>query len=268
VRDALAIGTPTLPQSLAFYALWAGDRAIVQRVSGLAAAGRYQAAYPIGGLGILLVSALNNAWGPMIYGARDEERWPLLADTAHAVYRFAALLAGALALGAPLALLAVVPASYGRHELSQVSALVALAAVPYVGAVANLHVLYWRRRTRPLAWTAVIAAASNLALTAAFLPPFGLRGAALATIVSYSLHALLLRDRARRLARVPFRRWSAAQSLLLAAALVGLALVLPEGGAWLAVRGLAAIALLGACAAIALHTKTQQRVSLWRKPSA
>ena len=72
------------------FALSAGDRVVIERFEGIEQVGRYQVAYLIGSLGILLLNALNSAWSPIIYGAGDD-RWSILRRTSGIVHEMAAL---------------------------------------------------------------------------------------------------------------------------------------------------------------------------------
>jgi O-antigen/teichoic acid export membrane protein len=249
LRESFAVGLPTIPHSLGIYVLAAGDRVIVERLEGLAAVARFHVAYIAGSLGIFLLSALNNAWSPVVFGARDEDRWQVLADTSAAVWRVGALAAGALALGAPAGLLVLAPASYDRAALAEVTAIVAASAIPMVLYLSNVHIVFWLARTGVLAWVTPLSAAANIGLNLLLIPALGLTGAAIATLITYVLQAVVIRWRASRLADVPWRVRPAVQAALIGAALVGLALLLPATGVWVALRAVAAVAVGGALVA-------------------
>ena len=240
---SLALGLPTIPHGLALYLLSAGDRVVIERLEGLPAAGAYYVAYAIGGLGVFLVAGLKGAWQPAVFGAGEERRWPLLATTGAEVTRVIALTVAGLAIGAPCALAVFAPSDYEVAGLGSVSALVAAATFPYLWVSLDSTVVVWSRRTLIFAIATPISVAANLALCALLVPPMGLEGAALATLFGYALLALLTRARARRLAAVPWDMEAMLVPALAAAAAVGLALVLPDDGVWLAVRGVAAAAL-------------------------
>ena len=256
VRNALRVGLPTIPHGLALYLLSAGDRVVVERLEGLAAAGAYYIAYAVGSLAIFLVAALNGAWGPILYGSERERRWRLLADSAVAVTRVVALAAGALALGAPIALKLFAPADYDLDGLGAVSALVAASALFYLWYITSYNVIIWRGVTGILALSTPVAAVANLALCAVLIPPLGVEGAALATLISYALLALLTWTRARSLAAIPWDPAALALAALPAPVAVAAALLLPEDGAWFEIRALLAAAL--ALAALAALTASRR----------
>ena len=186
------------------------------------------------------MAALNGAWGPILFGSQEEGRWSLLAESAVGVTRVVALAGASLALGAPIALKIFAPADYDLSGLGSVSALVAASALPYLWYITSFNVIIWRGRTGILAWATPISAVVNIALCVVLIPPLGLEGAALATLLSYVLLGLLVWLRARRLAAIPWDLRALAFSAAPAVIGVGVALLLPHGGAWLEIRGLLA----------------------------
>ena len=65
LRRGLAVGLPIVPHSLAVAMLAAADRVLIVALLGLRAAGRYQVAYAIGGVGVAVITAINQAWLPL-----------------------------------------------------------------------------------------------------------------------------------------------------------------------------------------------------------
>ena len=251
VKDAvsilatLRISAPIVVHGLALYLIWAGDRAVVSRLEGPAAAGRYQVAYLVGGLTVLFISAIYGAWAPIVFGAADERRWQTLAETSAAVYRIAAIATATAAIGAPAVLVVIAPAAYDPLALATVSAIIALSVIPFATTAANVHVVLWHGRTVALAAVTALVAAVNIALNFALIPAFGLVGAAAASVIAYAIQALLMYGLARRLAPVarPGRTFAAAAVLAGGAFLFAVAA--PPGGAWLMLRIVIALVLLG-----------------------
>lgn len=240
VRGALALGLPTIPHGLALYLLSAGDRVVVERLEGLAAAGAYYVAYAIGGLGIFLVAALNGAWQPIVFGVADGERWQLLARTAVETLRVVSIAIAAIAIGAPCALAVLAPSDYDVSGLGSVSALVALSTLPYFWVSLNSTVLIWSGRTSVFALATPVSVGFNLLLCALLIPPLGLEGAALATLAGYLLLAALTWFGSRSLASVPWDLRVLAIAALPALVAVAFALVIPDHDLWLLLRGLVA----------------------------
>lgn len=254
---AFAIGLPTIPHGLALYMLSAADRVVVERLDSLADAGAYYVAYAVGSLAIFLVAALNGAWGPILFGSEKGHRWSFLAESTIDVTRVVAPAAAALALGAPIALRLFAPSDYALSGLGSVSALVAASALPYLWYITSYNVIVWQARTSILAWATPLIAVVNVVLCVLLVPPMGLEGAALATLLAYILLGLLTWLRTHRLVEIPWDHRAIAFAALPAIVGVGAALILPDHGIWLEARGLAA-AGFGAVAIAALtsHRRT------------
>jgi O-antigen/teichoic acid export membrane protein len=244
-----------------------GDRILIENIEGIAAAGRYQVGYVVGGLGISLVVAYNSAWAPIIYAARDPGRWRLLADTAAAVMRLAPLVVGMLAIGGPIALVVLAPPAYDPRELTAVNAIVSLSILPYVIYTANVLILFARERTGALLWAAPVAALLNFVLNLLLIPSFGLAGAAAATLLGYTGLATIVKVVGRRMAAVSWESRAAVKACLLGGALCGAAILAPTSTGWLAVRGLVTGLLLVAVVHEARRLIAKERLAA-RSPVA
>jgi O-antigen/teichoic acid export membrane protein len=254
LKAGLRLGLPTVPHDLSMYLIIAGDRVILERAKGTATVGRYQVAYVIGTLGLSLISALSAAWQPLIFGAQDEVRWPLLAETTAVLYWVAALVSGFLALAAPLLLVVIASSAFAPSHLTGITVTVALSALPYTVLLSNVLAILFLRRASYLAWASPIAAVFNLALNVALVPRYGMTAAAIVTVATYGVHALLLKAKRRSLVILPRRGPSVVGSWSTGAALVALGMFLPSQGPWLAIRACAALLSLAALAALLMRT--------------
>jgi O-antigen/teichoic acid export membrane protein len=246
--SALRYSIPTIPNTISVSVLAVGDRIVIQAISGSSAVGKYQIANAFGTLVVGLLVALQNAWLPITFGASEERRWDTLAEIAALVTRLAALGAGVLALVALPILQIVVPRGYDPEHLADVASVAVLTSLPEVAFLAQGQVLLWMKQTKPLLWISPTAAALNLILVVILVPPFGLIGAAAATVLAVFAQAAITRGVAARMAHVSWQWTSEATSYLIAATLVALALLLPATawaiGARAAVSALAAGTLL------------------------
>lgn len=249
VGTALSVGVPTIGVSLSLYLLSAADRVVVERVEGLPAAGAYYIAYALGSLGIFLVTAINGAWSPAIFGAEEEGRWGFFADSAVQIIAVAAWVAAALSIVAPIGLRVMAPADYDVAGLGAVSAIVAVSTLPYVWYLSRANIAIWEARTRPLAVMSAVAVVVNLGLCAWLVPAHGLEGAAIATLAAYLILAVAAWLFTRTLVSIPWDRIALLRAASPALLAFALALLLPEDGAWLVVRGILGVAAGG----VALH---------------
>lgn len=201
----LKLGLPVIPHMAALQIINLGDRIIIERLLGIAAVGRYQVAYLVGSLGIYLISAGNNAWAPLIYGAAEGQRWHVLADTTRLITTVVSVMTVSLALAIPLGFVILAPPSYSAQDTLQAAVLIAVSSLPFVFYLANVHVLFHCGHTLALAWITPLSAILNIALNVVLISWVGLPGAALATLAAYSLQAWLVNRGSRRLATVPWR---------------------------------------------------------------
>jgi len=203
VRPALKLGLPLAMHALALFAITTGDRVIIERQLGIVEVGRYQVAYVLGSMSIALLVAVNNAWAPMVFGADEASRWGFLDQTTRIVAILAGAVIAGIALVAPLVLRVLASPSYDVDSLVDTTAIVALAGLPYVVYLSHVHVLFQAKRTLPLSWTTPLAAVLNVLLNLWWIGPFGLDGAAAATVVAYLVQGLLVTWASRRIDERP-----------------------------------------------------------------
>jgi O-antigen/teichoic acid export membrane protein len=232
---ALRMGTPLIPQGIAWLILALGDRAVIQHLDGRVAVGRYQIAYTMGAVGLSLVTALYSAVPPIIFGRKESRPWENLDVALRTTKLLAAPLAAGLALGGPALVRIFIPTGYGTSQLGGVTAAVAASTLPWAIYGMRTGVLIWHKRTPRIAGATVIACVCNIGLVWVLLPPFGLTGAAFATLIAYWILAGLMWLATHEIARVtPSARvretWAVATLLIVAG---GAAPVTPT---WLVIR--------------------------------
>ena len=246
--SALRYSIPTIPNTISVSVLAVGDRIVIQAISGSSAVGKYQIANAFGTLVVGFLVALQNAWIPITFGASEERRWDTLAEIAALVTRLAALGAGVLALLALPILEIVIPRGYDPEHLADVASVAVLTSLPVVAFIAQGQVLLWTKHTKPLILISPAAAALNLILVVVLLPPFGLIGAAGATVLAVLAQAAMTRWAAARIAHVQWHWARDAVSYGIAAVLVAIAILLPAAawaiGARVATSALAAGTLM------------------------
>lgn len=235
LRAALRVGAPLIPQGIAWLVLALGDRAVIQALSGSRAVGRYQVAYTVGAVGLSLVTALYSALPPIIYGGREAGRWDNLDAVLNTTKLLAAPIAATLAVVGPVVLRLFVDSSYSPSGLAGVIAPVAASMLPWAIYGMRCNVLVWNKRTGVIAWSTIVSAVLNVALVWLLLPPFGLAGAASATLVAYWLLAGFMWKTTRREARASWDpivvfAWLVGSALIVAGAVV------PVHGIWVPIR--------------------------------
>ncbi|GAA2005821.1 hypothetical protein GCM10009818_16330 [Nakamurella flavida] len=240
---ALQVGIPVAISGLTLFVLNASDRIVIQRMLGSVEVGRYQVAYTVGYVVVLLLGSVSQAWTPRIAAVRDEQqRWDLIGRSRDELYLLLAPMVLGVTLVAPIGLRIVAPADYDLEPLLLVVFLVAVSAFPVAAAGASQRALLTGRRTRPLAWAGLLAAASNIALNIALIPFWGITGSAVATVLAFALQGLLQRLLLPRTARWPRAPRQVPVLIGVAVVIAAGSVLIPQTLTWNLVRAAAALA--------------------------
>jgi O-antigen/teichoic acid export membrane protein len=242
-RHALRVGVPIMLGGLSYMLLNAGDRVVVQLMLGAEEVGRYQIAYTVGNVIVLLLSFTGQAWAPRVTSVVDERlRWLLLGRLRDELYRIIGPVVLGATLGAPVLLRVVAPPSFRPEGLLVVVFLVGLTAFPVAAGICSSRALLTLHRPGPPAVATAVAAVVNIALNVLLLPVLGIAGAALATVLAFVFQALLLR--VALLGRVPWPAPAvdAVAVMLACTALAALSTALPQSAAWNTGRFVVAVA--------------------------
>lgn len=189
---ALSFTLPLVPNQLANFLLWSGDRIVVQRDLGSTAQARYAVAYAVGAIAINITSQLNQAWMPRVFAiANVTERRRVLAQVQNLLFSLLAPGVLAISLGTPFLLILASPGSYHPYTLVLVTLLIVPTALPYSVALANTRTLLAHGKSGRLAASTFACAAINIALNILWVPHLGITGSALATLVAYACQAWL-----------------------------------------------------------------------------
>jgi O-antigen/teichoic acid export membrane protein len=193
-RAGLAYGLPLVPAALGAFVLNAADRLMVQGYLGEVEVARYQVAYNIGSLPMLVLTALTTVWLPRFFAVSDDgERRAVLAASRAALQRLLAPVLVGMSVTSPLVLQVWASAEYRPLDLTLVTAVVIVSAVPFTAVQSATRDLLTRSATKAVAWSTVLAAVANVALNVLLIPAMGITGAALATFLAYAVqHVLLL----------------------------------------------------------------------------
>ena len=243
VREALGYGLPLVPAVLCTFVLTTADRLMVQGQLGLTPVARYQVAYNVGDMPILLLSVLATTWMPRIFALnRPGERAAVIAASRDALYRLLIPVMVGLSLGAPLVLRVWAPPEYRPDDLLLVTVVVIVSAVPYTAALAVSRALLAEGYTRTIAASTAVAAVTNIALNLVLISRLELVGAALATFISYAVQHRMLLLKARALLPLAPSPASRLFALAGAAAIALLTTVIPTDAGFLALRGVLVLA--------------------------
>jgi O-antigen/teichoic acid export membrane protein len=197
-------GLPLLPSALALWAINFSDRLFLVKLSGQPEVGLYSIGVRIASVIVFLLMAFRMAWPAFAYSIEDDREakrtYPYVLTYLLFLCSWLSL---ALGLLAPwIVHVLATPQFYGG---ARVVALLAFAATAYAGyAVVVIGV--GRSRQTQFNWIVTGAAAAlNVGLNIALIPPYGQMGAAIATVGAYSLMFAGMTWNAQRRFPVPYQ---------------------------------------------------------------
>jgi len=234
LRVMQRFGLPLVPSALALIAVSFSDRFFLARLADLRELGLYEIAVRIASAMVLLLTAFRTAWPAFAYSLTDDrEARRTYAYVLTYLVALASWVALALSLLSPwLVRLLTQPPFY---EGSRAVAPLAFAAAVFAGYIV-VSIGVGRARRTQFNWVVTGAAALvNLALNVALIPPYGMMGAAFATLVAYSVLFLAMTWHAQRIYPVPYqwRRVGTALAAAVALTALGKAVEVPFWGALL-----------------------------------
>lgn len=189
-------GIPYLPAGIASMFMQVIDRPIVEKLAGMKMLGIYQANYRLGIFMMLFVSMFQYAWQPFfLENAKDEKAKPLFAS----VFTYFTAIGSVILVTLSLFINDIATLSYhgisliGKEYWSGLPIVpVVLLAYLFNGFYANFAAgLFIKEKSVAFPVILGIGAISNVTVNLILIPVMGILGAALATLFSYALMALL-----------------------------------------------------------------------------
>ena len=243
VREGLRFGLPLVPVALGYFVLNVADRLMIQDQIGRSAVARYQVAYNIGDLPMIMLGALTTIWLPRLFAAGEDERQAVLLASRAALQRLLAPVMLGMSLASPIVLSLWAPREFRPLHLTGVTAIIIVSAVPFTAVQSATRDQVSRGATKPVAWSTLGAAAVNIGLNLVLIPAFGISGAAVATLLAFAAqYALLLVTTGWK--RPSQYDWAASLRLVAASVLTLAVVLLPTSPAWLVIRFLLALGCL------------------------
>ncbi|MCX6570926.1 MAG: oligosaccharide flippase family protein [Candidatus Aminicenantes bacterium] len=232
LKQLLRFGLPIVPANLAGWALALSDRFFLQRYSGLGQVGIYAVGYSMAGILSMLTGWFNTAYAPYVYSiSKQSDAKVVYARVLTYAITLFTLVGLGLALFAREALVLLTrPAYYGAARI------VPLIVLAYLFFEVSYLISFGLDLTGKTGYYPFIVGAGavvNLFLNLALIPPFGMMGAAVATVLSYMLLPIIGYFIVRRLYPVPYE-WRRLLKLALVSVGVYLAgVVLKTGKLWI-----------------------------------
>ena len=235
LREMNRFGIPLVPTALFLWVTNFSDRFFLVKLADVSEAGLYSVGVRVASAMVLLLTAFRMAWPAFAYSIKEERE-------ARRTYAYVLTYLTVVTAWVALALTLLSPwlvellAAPKFAESSRVVGPLAFATVAY-GAYIVIAIGVGRARRTQFNWVVTGAAAAvNVALNLALIPPYGMMGAAIATVAAYSTMAVGMAWWSQRIYPVPYQ-WRRVATAAVAA--VGLAAIGKELDA-----GLAAVVVL------------------------
>jgi O-antigen/teichoic acid export membrane protein len=232
----LAYGLPLLPVAAMTWIMQLGDRLFVLHFASAHELGLYAVGVRLSNVLLFAVVAFGVAWSPFILELYsrdvDEERRMRVQALRYVVLGLAF---GAVCVSVLAREFFLVVTASSFEQAYRVVGLLSLSVVALGINGVTMTGISLARRTRYFALYTVYCAVLNIVLNFALIPPFGIVGAALATLVTYAALATLYYRRAQLLDRVPFDRRQLLVVVALASALIGAGTAINLEPVWLSV---------------------------------
>jgi len=221
LREMNRFGVPLVPAALALIAVNFSDRFFLVHLADLEEVGLYEIGVRIASAMVLLLTAFRTAWPAFAYSIDDEDE----AKRTYAyVLTYLVALASwlALALGLLAPWLVRVLATPEYYESARVVAPLAFGGMIYAAYIVMAIGVGRAKRTQ-FNWVITgLAAVVNVVLNLILIPPYGMIGAAVATIAAYAAMFAAMTWYAHRVFPTPYQ-WRRVATA--AGAAVGLLLV-------------------------------------------
>lgn len=190
LRVYLRFGLPTIPANISHWIVASSDRFVISYILGVTSVGFYSAGYWIGCVPLMVVEALGFVLSPTVSKLYDEGKIDEVRT--HLSYSLKYFLALAIPFIFGAALLSEeVLTAFSTPEIGAeghtIVPLVAMAMLLWGIYAVVVHVLVVVNKTTIMGMSWALAALVNLGLNIAFVPHFGITGAAVATLIAYAL---------------------------------------------------------------------------------
>ena len=234
LREMNRFGVPLVPAALALIAVNFSDRFFLVHLASLEEVGLYEIGVRIASAMVLLLTAFRMAWPAFAYSIEDDvEAKRTYAFVLTYLVVVASWLALALGLLAPWLVRLLTTPDY--YEGQRVVAPLAFGGMAYAAYIVMAIGVGRAKRTQ-FNWAITgVAALVNVALNVILIPPYGMLGAAAATVAAYAVMFVAMTWYAQRVFPVPYQ-WR--RVLTAAGAAVGLVLLGKQLGGLAAAIGL------------------------------
>ena len=231
-RQMQHFGLPLVPSGIALWVIDLSDRFFLVRMKGLAENGLYSIGVRISTAILLLLIALRTAWPAFAFSIKDDNEAKRTYGFVLTYVLYAACwLSLALSLFAPWLVRLLTTPRF--HRASEVVPLLVFGGTAFI-AFNVMSIGIGRAKRTQFNWVVTgVAAAVNVGLNFALIPPYGMIGAAISTLVAYLVMFLGMTVRAQQVFPVPYqwRRIALVTGTAVGLTVLGKAIDVPFAGA-------------------------------------
>ena len=215
-REMNRFGLPLVPAALALWTVNFVDRVLLNRIAGAGELGLYSLGVRVSSVVLFIFIAFRTAWPAFAYSIEDDDE---ARRTYGFVLTYLLLVCCWVSLGLGLLapwLVRLLAAKPEFYPASRVVAPLAFATAAYAAYVVVAIGVSRARYTR-FNWVVTGAGALlNIVLNVILIPPYGMMGAAIATVAAYTLMFVGMTLNAQRVYPVPYQ-WRRVTTLVAAA---------------------------------------------------
>lgn len=204
LKELLHFGVPLVPLSLAYYIMTYSDRYFLKYFSDLHEVGLFGVGHRLASVMSLVVVGIQNAWGPFVYSTyKDGDAKEVFSRTYDYLSTVVCVVLLLLSLFAEEILLIFTTEQY--REAYKVVPLIGGSIVAYtLGAYFAVGIGIAKKNIH-MTWAGSVTAIIKLGLNYALIPPLGIVGAGLATMISFVLLGTMLMTVSQRYYPIPYR---------------------------------------------------------------
>jgi O-antigen/teichoic acid export membrane protein len=231
-RQMQRFGLPLVPSGIALWVIDLSDRFFIVRMKGLDENGLYSVGVRISTALLLLLIALRTAWPAFAYSIQDDNEAKRTYGfvLTYVIYACCWLSLGLSLLAPWLVRLLTTPKFYGASE---VVPLLVFGGTAFI-AFNVMSIGIGRAKKTQFNWVVTgVAALVNVGLNFVLIPPYGMMGAAVSTLVAYVVMFAGMTIRAQQVFPVPYqwKRLALAVGAAVGLTVLGKSLDVPLAGA-------------------------------------
>ena len=181
-KYGLKIGLPLIPHTLSLVLLSQSDRIMIQNMVGYSEAGIYSFAYTIMAILSIIMSSIDNAWGPWFYSNLDNKNYKYIEDKNKTyIAIFTCLTIGFMAV-VPEIIKIMADSAYWE-SVDLVIPLIVSVFLNYM-YLFPVNLEYFYKKTGYISIGTMICAGANIIMNLFFIKYFGYKAAAYTTAAS------------------------------------------------------------------------------------